>query len=322
MKGEEGMKIIIWGSRGSLPAPFNERGIRAKIRAALRAARDETLASEEAIDHFIDTRLPFAVKGGYGSNTSCVQIEAGREFIILDAGTGLRDLGNHMMRCATGPLDVHIFLSHLHWDHIQGFPFFVPAFVKGNHVTLYGFHEGIEDAFAMQQKSPFFPVPLASMEADIRFVRLEPGKVYEVAGVSVTGKEQHHPGISYGYRISRDGKTVVYSTDSEHRKGDLNSFGEFLDFYRTADLLIFDAQYSLKDVIDVKENWGHSSNMIGVELAVAAGVKHLCLYHTEPTDDDERLDALLQETKRYAEIMADDYPLQISVAYDGMKVEI
>lgn len=180
----------------------------------------------------------------------------------------------------------------------------------------------MEETFLRQQESPNFPVPLAFMKADIRFEVLRPGEEYEIAGFRVKTMPQNHPGRSYGYRFEKDGKAIVYSTDSEHKEDANREDYGFLDFFKDADLLIFDAQYDLIDAIHNKENWGHSSNIIGVELSVRAGVKHLCLYHNEPTLDDAKLDKFLEETRRYASLYAESNPLNISLAYDGFVIEI
>ncbi len=311
------MKVTIWGSTGSLPVALHAQDIRSKVVQAVKAAQGRTFASDKEIEAFI-AELPFAVGSTYGGNTSCVQVQNGEEYVLFDAGTGLRDFGLHVMQTNKSPCTMHIFMSHLHWDHIQGFPFFIPAFIKGNRINFYGCHEEIEHALRSQQQAPFFPVDLDYMQAERTFKRLEAGKEYEIAGFRVTIIEQFHPGVSYGYRLEKDGKTMVYSTDSEHK--DIED--GFLDFFRDADLLIFDAQYSLMDSLHTKENWGHSSNMLGVELAIEAGVKHLCLFHNEPTHGDETLDTVLDNTRKYAALHDDTYPLTVSLAYDGMVIDL
>lgn len=315
------MKVMIWGSRGSLPAPMRAETIRHKIYRAIEAAREHNLESEKDIQHFIDTQLPFSVKGSYGTNTSCVEIRDHEELIILDSGTGIRDFGNYVMQSGKTPYHFHIIMSHVHWDHICGFPFFVPAFTKGNQIDFYGFHN-LEQVFNNQQKPPCFPVPLAHMQADIRFNRLEPEKEYEIAGFKINTMEQNHPQKSYGYSFEKNGKKIVYSTDSEHKDDSNDEDYPFINFFKNADLLIFDTQYTLKDAIHVKEDWGHSSNMIAVELAIRSDVKHLCMFHSEPTYEDESLDRILQETKKYASIYDKSYSLKISLAYDGLEIEV
>jgi len=321
------MQVYFWGTRGSLPASATKESIETKLFKTVRAAREEILESDAAIRNFIRNKLPFSVRSSYGGNTSCVEIRGAAEYVVCDAGTGLRDFGNDVMKKKkmTGSGDAaqvfHIFISHLHWDHIQGFPFFSPAFMAGNRIHVYGLHEDLEKVFVNQQNAPCFPVPLQAMRAQIRFHVLELGRSYDIAGVKLTCIKQNHPGVSYGYCFELDGKKVVYSTDSEHKKESKDDDYEFINFFRGADLLIFDAQYSFLDAVDAKENWGHSSNLLGVELSLRAGVKRLCLFHNEHTYDDEALDKFLDDTRKYLQLMDNSSPLEIYLAYDGLEIE-
>jgi phosphoribosyl 1,2-cyclic phosphodiesterase len=319
-----GMYVEFWGTRGSLPASMTSRQVREKISRAIRASQSHPLATDEAIGAFIDRNLPFAVRGSYGSNTACVEIGGQEEFVLCDAGTGLRDFGNAFLRLGKGssPAVFHLFLSHLHWDHLQGFPFFVPAYRPGNRIHIYGCHADIEEVFVNQQAAPCFPIPFHALAAAISFHTLEPAQSYEIAGLTVRAIRQNHPGASYGYSFGRGGQKVVYSTDMEHGPDVREESYPFLDFFRGAELLIFDAQYSLAEAIGPKEAWGHSSNLLGVELAVRAGVKRLCLFHSEPTWDDEALDRFLAESREYLRIHDPASPLLIDLAYDGLRIDL
>jgi phosphoribosyl 1,2-cyclic phosphodiesterase len=321
------MIVHFWGSRGSLSSAMDTRMVRAKIFKAVKASRSHRLETDEAIDRFIREHLPFAVSGTYGCSTPCVELKPQAEYVLCDAGTGLRNFGNAFMKSRQiqqnrkAPI-FHIFMSHPHWDHIQGFPFFTPAYLPGHQIHIYGCHPYLQQALTDQQNTPFFPVPLAAMRAEILFHTLEPGQSYEIAGYTIRSIKQNHPGDSYGYRFEKDGIVIVYSTDAEHKKEAEADEYTFIDFFRNADLLIFDAQYTLLDALDAKENWGHSSNLAAVELAVRANVKHLCLFHSEHTYDDERLEQFLAETYDYLKIYADGHLLKIDLAADGLELEI
>jgi phosphoribosyl 1,2-cyclic phosphodiesterase len=317
------MLIRIWGSRGSLPSPLNYRGVRTKIREAIVAACSQSLDGAEAVEKFIDA-LPFAIRATYGGNTSCTEIvTGGDEYVLCDMGTGAREFGNSVL-AKFGPAKknrYNIFMSHLHWDHVMGFPFFTPSYIPGNVIRIHGCHKNMRATFERQQSSPSFPVDFKTLGATIEFVELEPGRTYEIDGLAVKTIQQRHGGDSYGYRFSKNGKTMVYSTDSEHKYEALDESYPFVEFFRNADLLIFDAQYSLADQISVKEDWGHSSNMIGVELAQLAGVKQLVMYHHEPVNDDQMLDQILAETRRYEEISREGrQKLIVTSAYDGLEI--
>ncbi len=317
--------VRFWGTRGSLPAPLGHDAVRAKIRDALLAARGRGLATAEAIDGFIDRDLPFSVSGTFGGNTACVEIvTGGDEYLICDLGTGLREFGNQVLS-QHGPGRPHcfnVFLSHMHWDHIMGFPLFAPAYIPGNRIRIHGCHKNLREGLLGQQSVPYFPVPFEFLGATIEFVELDPGVEYQVAGFSVSAFKQFHGGDSYGYRFSRDGKSIVYSTDCEHKAPILDASYPFVEFFRNADLLIFDGMYSLADVISIKEDWGHSSNIIGVELAQLAQVRRLVLFHHEPAYDDAKIERVSGETVRYEEISRNGHKVEIVSAYDGLELAV
>jgi phosphoribosyl 1,2-cyclic phosphodiesterase len=318
------MQVRFWGTRGSLPASLSAHAIREKISIALQRGIQKGLTSEADVNAFMDNELPFWVRGTYGTNTPCMELRDGRDLLLCDAGSGLRDFGHRYMKEHGLPSTetFHILLSHLHWDHLHGFPFFLPAYVPGCRIVFHGCHAGMEEAFTVQQSPPFFPVSLKDLRSTIEFHTLTPGRAYEIAGFKVMAQEQHHPGISYGYRMEKAGRVVVYSTDSEHNHRSEEEAIPFVNFVRDADLLVFDAQYSFADACTVKEDWGHSNNLIGVELARRAGVRHLCLYHMEPVSDDRELDTYLENSRKLASLLAEEAPLQVSMAWDGMVIEV
>jgi phosphoribosyl 1,2-cyclic phosphodiesterase len=318
------MRIRFWGTRGSLPVSLTAADIKQKIVESLIAAGGRTFKTRQEAQSFVEGELPFSISHTYGGNSSCVEIDTGTgEYVLCDLGTGARPFGLHVMSQKKGAASTfHIFLSHLHWDHIMGFPFLVPAYVPGNRVVIYGCHDAIEQAFRRQHSSPCFPVDFAQLGASVEFVKLKTGVRQRIAGLEVTPKLQMHGGDSYGYRFERDGKVVVYSTDSEHKTDDKVSTREFVEFFSKADLVIFDAMYSLADTASVKEDWGHSSNIVGVELCQLAKAKHLCLFHHEPVYSDAKIASVLEETLRLEQITREGHQLKISSAYDGMEIVV
>ncbi|WP_028586421.1 MBL fold metallo-hydrolase [Desulfocurvus vexinensis] len=318
------MKVTVWGCRGSLPVSTTAPTIRRKVAKALRAAARKSLGPGADVEAFIDSELPFSVHGSYGSNTCCVQVDGGGEAtVIVDCGSGLRDLGNAVIS-TRGPSGgrYDFLMTHLHWDHLMGFPFFTPAYVPGNVIRFHGCHEAMERALRTQQSPPFFPVGFDDLGADIAFNTLIPGRTTEIGGMAVTPFAQNHPGGSYGYRFEAAGKCFVMSTDSEHREDAEADDYPFLEHVRGADLMIFDAQYTFQAASTSKKDWGHSSNIVGVELAKRAGVRALCLFHQEPTLDDASIEAFHDETRRYAGLFMPETPLEVLMAYDGMVVEV
>ena len=318
-------RVRFWGTRGSLPVALTAPAVREKVIAALRAADGRRFASDAEIGAYVDG-LGMSVSGTYGGHSPCVEIETGgREYVLCDLGSGVRPFGQKAIaRHGPGsPQTYHVFMSHVHWDHIMGFPLFTPAYIRGNRIRIYGGHSVLEEALRRQHAAPSFPVEFSALSATIEFVRLEPRRCYDIAGLSVELMLQRHSGDSYGYRFSSDGKTLIYSTDSEHALSDLEETNSFVEFFRGADLVVFDAMYSLTDAISVKADWGHSSNIVGVELCQMAGARQLCLFHHEPVHGDAAIDRVLAETRRFEEITRGGRPpLLVTAAYDGMEIAL
>ena len=320
------MKAYVWGCCGSLPAPAISKGIRQKVRDAVWAARDQSFESPEAIDEWLDAQ-PHSASGTYKANTSCVQIltESGGT-IICDAGSGLRDF-SQSLGSQPDPATYHIFISHLHWDHIQGFPFFAPAYRPGNRIIFHGFHPQIESAIRQQMQTPCYPIPFEGMQANIEFDIREEGADFELGQVKIDTIKQQHPGDSWGYRFSENGKTIVYSSDSEHGpKKDAADY-PFVDFFRDADVLIFDGQYTFEEAATDKRYWGHSDHRTAVELATRAGARKLLICHHEPANTDAQIESILQDAIQHCQqfkidqgIEASAAPKQILLAYDGMRI--
>jgi phosphoribosyl 1,2-cyclic phosphodiesterase len=318
------MRLRFWGTRGSLPVALTAAEVRAKVVAAVRGAAGRSFATERELDEYVDG-LGMHVAGTYGGHTSCVQIDTGGpDYVLCDLGSGVRPFGQEVLaRHDPGaPQTYHIFMSHMHWDHIMGLPFFTPAYIPGNRVFIYGGHPGLEAALRRQHGAPSFPVDFSALGATIEFVRLTPGVDQQIAGMSVRLLLQRHSGDSFGYRFARDGRTVVYSTDSEHKLADPAETARFVEFFRGADVVIFDAMYSLADAISVKADWGHSSNIVGVELCQLAHARQLCLFHHEPALGDEAISRVLAETRRFEEITRTGDPLIVTTAYDGLVIEL
>lgn len=324
------MLIRFWGTRGSLPVGLTASSVLDKIARALLAADGRKPRDlEEALA--IARSLPFEVGQTYGGHSSCVEIETAvpaadsHEYVLCDLGSGLRPFGNRVLarHGASVPNTFHIFVSHLHWDHLMGFPLFTPAYLPGNRIRLYGCHHDLEAALRRQHGAPSFPVDFEQLPANIEFIRLETGVTTEVAGLAVTPKLQLHAGDSYGFRFERGGKSFVYSTDSEHKLEDETALRGFVDFFRNADLVCFDAMYSFAEAISVKADWGHSSNVMGVDLCHQAGARQLALFHHEPIHDDARIAAIEAETRRYEEIARREQPrLDVFAAYDDLEVRL
>ena len=318
------MRVRFWGTRGSIPVALTSADIRDKLAQALVQASGKTFASYEEAHAYATAELDFSLTHTFGGHTPCVEIEApGEEYYVCDMGSGARPFGVHVLaRQARKPATVNIFQSHVHWDHIMGFPFFGPAYVPGTKIRIHGCHDVLEQAFRLQQSPPCFPVEWEQLGATIEFVKLHPDKPHKVGAVTVTPHLQLHGGDSYGYRFESGGKSVVYSTDSEHKLENRAEAEAFANFFRGADCVIFDAMYALAEAISVKADWGHSSNIVGVELCQMARAKHLVLFHHEPANNDATLEGLLKEARRFEELTRGDQALRVSAAYDGLEIDL
>jgi phosphoribosyl 1,2-cyclic phosphodiesterase len=316
--------VRFWGTRGSIPVALTAADIRDKLAQALVQASGRTFASYEEAHAFASSELEHSVTHTFGGHTPCVEIEIpGEEYFVCDMGSGARPFGVHVLaKQARRPATINIFQSHVHWDHIMGFPFFGPTYVPNTKIRIHGCHDVLEEAYRNQMREPCFPVDFTQLSADVEFVKLEPDKPYPVGGLTVTPHLQLHSGDSYGFRFEHGGKSAIYSTDSEHKLENRGEAESFANFFRGADLVIFDAMYALAEAISVKADWGHSSNIVGVELCQMARAKHLMLFHHEPANNDATLDGLLKEARRFEELTRGDHALKVSAAYDGLEVDL
>jgi phosphoribosyl 1,2-cyclic phosphodiesterase len=231
-----------------------------------------------------------------------VEVRAGGELVILDAGTGIRKLGLALCR-AGQPIRGTLLISHAHWDHIHGLPFFAPAMSPGNRFDVYGCagsEPHMQSILAVQMESPYFPLSFSDLPDTLTFHELREDPV-QVGAVSIQSIHLHHPGLTLGFRIEAAGRSVVYATDQEPLAS-ANGAEPTLDpsllrFAAGADLLICDAQYTPEEYRG-RVGWGHSSVTDAVRLSMAAGVKRLALFHHDPGRDDSAVDALLEAARR------------------------
>jgi phosphoribosyl 1,2-cyclic phosphodiesterase len=278
------MRITFWGVRGSIPSPG-----------------------------------PDTV--GVGGNTSCVEVRAGKAVLVFDGGTGLRLLGKRMLK--EMPFTAHLFFSHVHWDHIQGFPFFDPAFVPGNVIHLYGGNNvsrTLEETLAGQMDHPSFPVHLTEMGAEMVFHSVSGITPVEVdAGdgtkAVVRAAPGNHPNGVWAYRVDHGGRSVVYATDTEHYAVVDPKLSKLAT---GADVLIYDSQYTPEEYAGKngmpKLGWGHSTFEEAVKLAKAANVKRLVLYHHDPMQNDA---AVAEKERRARELFAN-----CEAAREGLSIEL
>jgi phosphoribosyl 1,2-cyclic phosphodiesterase len=294
------MKVKFWGVRGSIPCPG-----------------------------------PSTQK--FGGNTTCLQILGGSDTIIVDAGTGIRELGHELMK--KSPVRVHLLVTHTHWDHIQGFPFFSPIYHPGNEIFIYGprtLEKTLEEAILFQMQYTYFPVRGVELAALVKFTQLDE-QSFTLGDVRVTTKSMNHPIRVLAYKFEKGGRTALYTGDNEpyydvmldragRLDGGIHRRAEFIEecnqqvqaFCAGSDLLIADCQYT-DDEYATKRGWGHSSVSHVVDLATAARVKRVALFHHEPTHDDHALEAIERNARAVAKRSKG---LHLFLAREGMTVDV
>lgn len=278
------MTVRFWGVRGSIPSPG-----------------------------------PLTAR--YGGNTPCVSIEVGGDrILILDAGTGIRELGKAL---AARGADIFILVSHMHWDHIQGFPFFDPIYQPSRSIYMFPLHvETIVCSLIEQMDGAHFPVSPENLPSQCQYIAENGMGFLREHGFTVSQIAINHPGGGYGYRIETDGRSVVYLTDNEldpPRDKKIIGFDEFIRFCRDANLLIHDAQYVEEDMPQ-KKGWGHSLVSQACELAEAAEVKHLVLFHHDPDRTDDELDWIQGEARSWSEKR--NSMIRCTAAFEGLTLEV
>ena len=316
------MKLTFWGVRGSIPSPVLSPFIQDKVVSVLQEAVNQQLDLQnvDMLERFVKT-LPLNTLSTIGGNTTCITLEAEDQFIIFDAGSGMRELGRYLMtrEFGQGQGQATIFFTHTHWDHIQGFPFFVPAFIAGNKFNIYHIHPYVPQVLEQQMRPEVYPVDFQGLRSEITFHQISPGQVVPLDDLRIGNIELNHPGTAYSYRVDSDDYAIVLATDGEYKRLGTSHTKRYIDFFYGADVLIFDAQFSVREAI-IKEDWGHSSALIGADIARASRVKRLILFHHDPTSTDEEIMAALHQTQEYLAQSVKGSLLEVEVAREGLEL--
>lgn len=311
------MNINVFGARGSIPTPLTQEEYGQKIRETLALY---SASREKDIEKFIK-QIPPELSRISGGNTSCIEIEDEEvnDKIIIDAGSGLRVLGGKYLN--SNNLTIHIFISHFHWDHICGAPFFKPLYNPTNKVIFYSACDNMIENLERQQHPAHFPISFKSLPAVKSFVKLDLQKTYQLAGFSIRSVDMRHPGGSTSYVFSKNGKKISYVTDTEFtpdNKAEKELY--YKACFEGSDILILDSQYSLVEFFN-KFEWGHTSSTMATNLALEWRVKKLLLFHFDPEHTDEDLIKLLGEANK----IKDNYNkrrLSISLAVEGSSYSV
>lgn len=244
--------------------------------------------------------VPGASTTRVGGNTTCVSIESDGYMVVFDAGTGIRRLGQFLEQEPSRALDGCIFLSHYHWDHIQGLPFFQPAFRPDNRFHLFGEQKRGADLYTLlreQMQTPYFPVTMVAQQGLVTFNAIEAGEKYVLQDrIAIETTRLNHPAGAVGFRVTTDAGCICIVTDHEHSFEGIDSF--VVDFAQGADILVHEAPYNHADKQTIRRGWGHSSWQEAAEVACAAKVGRLFLSHHDPDRTDDDLDSVLDKARQ------------------------
>ena len=324
------MKIKIWGSRGSLPAPYTPAEVEDKINKSLTDFFDGGYTGKADIKEFLKNRMTGRFSG-YGGNTLCVELTTPKSQLIIDAGSGIRLLGYKLLQgsCGKGKGEVHILFTHFHWDHISGLPFFVPMHIPGNKIHVYAVQDDLEKMFQTMFQKPYFPLELKDVAGTIIYHKIDLHTWYDFNDLVYSPFNLDHPDPCYGYRFEYHGKSYGHCVDTEAKVISPQKLGKDADYYKDLDLMLFDAQYRTKEKYE-KVDWGHASAAVGIDIAMNEGIKKAVFIHHDPSSTDEKIYEYEQEAREYYETklaMSEKtgrklQKVEWSFAYDGMEIEV
>lgn len=317
------MKIKFWGVRGSIASPSSGKAIKSKVEKILAMATPADIQSQDSIKNFLDT-LNFSILNTYGGNTTCLEIrDSKNNLFIIDGGTGLRELGNSILMegFLEGKGKANWIFTHTHWDHLQGIPFFVPLYIPGNQFQIYTSIDGLEERIRYQHRNTHFPVPYEALSATKNYFFVQEGEPIQIGNISLLSKSVRHPGGSYSYKMTEGDKTFIFASDAEFNIDEMENIDLYIEYFRGADVLVFDTQYTFDESLK-KIDWGHSSASIATDIALKAGVKQLVMFHHDPSYDDDKLDAVYLRALNYKEMFDKNNALDIIMAYEGLEIEI
>lgn len=327
LKGES-VYTKCWGTRGSLPVATNGTRLLASIEDLANQAKKLGLEKvSEVVEAARSGRLYSPIT--FGGNTTCTEVGHKNRFVYIDMGSGIREAGTVAIQ--QGIKEFHILLTHMHWDHVMGLPFFIPIHVPGHKINIYHIHRNAPEHIRINFNGVNFPLTWDQLNGTVEFHRLTLYDTVKINELDVTPFVLDHPGGSFGYHIAADGKKVVIGVDSEFKRVTPKELGKDLKYLQDADLLLFDAQYEMSELAS-KFDWGHCSPNIGVDLCLREGIKTLLFTHHDPWSTDDKLRRMFANAVRYMHSQLRNYqsrwdPVQpggpkLVMAYDGLTVEL
>jgi len=317
------MIVRFWGVRGSSPTPLAPEELRNKIAAVVQRIKPSDLKNTDSRQRFLSS-LPPDIFGTAGGNTACIEVRtADGTAIILDTGTGLRELEKRTRKFREDIREYHIFLSHFHYDHLLGLPYFGAMYNPSVKITFYSPYPAMKRILSDFMKAPYHPVGWDSFAADIHFRILKPGETLNLCNSEINWIKRNHPNGSISYKITEAGRSFIYSTDTELTEKDFRRTEKNVSYFQNADAIVLDAQYTLGEAID-KYNWGHSSYSLAVEFVREFGIRKLFLFHHEPLNNDSQMEGILRSAQWFDNRLEHigSNPLDIDLAREGYSIEL
>lgn len=326
-----GFKVKFWGVRGLLPVSPQPASIVNEIRTHFYQFFSQGYSQLKDVDLFLGQHKVTSI-GGYGSASTCVELVSPNSTIIIDAGSGIKKLGDQIMRAmASGasPRVFHIVLTHFHFDHLIGLPFFTPIFVPGCEVHIYAVQDNLAEAIKMLFQRPYFPVDFSSLGSKIVLHKLPPRQTTKIGDFELTPYLLDHVDPTWGFKISHQNKTYSHCSDTESTRMNNEDLGDDLSLYKGVDLMYYDAQIPIAKTTDF--TWGgHSSPQIGLDLAMNMGIKRVLFGHHDPDATTQSIQNLEQETQSYYisklesahSLNQSIHPVLWSFVYEGQVIDL
>jgi phosphoribosyl 1,2-cyclic phosphodiesterase len=322
------LSIQFWGVRGSLPSAPSPVVWKDHFSVILNEYAEALAKSQMTVSNFLAQKSVPQI-AGYGAATTCVEIISDQGRLIIDGGSGIRTLSEQIMRGNHGTMKGphHILMTHFHWDHIIGLPFFSPHFVPGAEIHYYAVQPELPDLIRGIFHKPYFPVPFDKLPSKIHFHVLEPRVKFQIADLEITPYKLDHPDPCWGYRITSGGKSYAHCVDTEGTRVSAEDLGADLPLYQNADLMYFDAQYTLPELAE-KANWGHSAAQVGLDIALREKIKYVLFAHHDPGASLEDVNHLRTQTNEYFQWLEAHqrgevkHHVEWDFAFEGMVVEV